>query len=204
LLVGLTHQDESRGPEGQTPLFPFVVIGAGDGTALTAFGNEPFTPFNLLRYTTFQVQDSVTKFAKNHSITFGGNLEKFHSDNSFYFGIQSAYSYNSLADFYADANGYLANPNRTVSPVQLSIFQVKYLLQPGQTTPPLQPLDVLYAGGYIQDEWRPRTNLTVTGGLRIDVPKFGNTAFDNPAADVLTFRDQDGSSVHYNSGALPG
>src|SRR6185369_8160407 len=52
-------------------------------------------------------------------------------------------------------------------------------------------------------EWRPRANLTVTGGLRIDVPKFGNTAFDNPAADALTFRDQDGSAVHYNSGALP-
>ena len=202
LLVGYTHQDESRGPQGQTPLFPFVVIGAGDGTALTAFGNEPFTPFNLLRYNTFQVQDSVTKFAKNHSITFGGNVEKFHSDNSFYFGIQSAYSYNSLADFYTDANSYLANPNRTVAAAP-NRFQVKYLLQPGQTTPPLQPLDVIYAGGYIQDEWRPKTNLTVTAGLRIDVPKFGNTAFPNPAADALTFRDQDGSPVKYSTGALP-
>ena len=81
---------------------------------------------------------------------------------------------------------------------------MKYLLQPGQTTPPLQPLDVIYAGGYIQDEWRPKTNLTVTAGLRIDVPKFGNTAFDNPVADNLTFRDQDGSPVKYNTGALPG
>jgi hypothetical protein len=141
LLIGYTKQDESR---AQINLFPFVVIGAGDGSALTSFGSEPFTPFNLLFYHTFQVQDSVTMFKKNHSITFGGNLEKFHSDNSFYFGIQSAYSYNTLADFYADANSYLANPNRTVSPVQLSIFQVKYLLQPGQTTPPLQPLDVTY------------------------------------------------------------
>jgi hypothetical protein len=202
LLVGLTHQDESRGDKGQVPLFPFVVIGAGDGSALTAFGNEPFTPYNLLRYSTFQMQDSVTKFAKNHSITFGGNFEKFHSDNSFYFGIQSAYSYNTLADFYADANGFLANPNRTVAAAP-SRFQVKYLLQPGQTTPPMQPLDVVYAGGYIQDEWRPQTNLTVTSGLRIDVPKFGNTGFDNPIADTLTFRDQDGSPVKYNSGALP-
>ena len=200
LLIGYTKQDESR---AQINLFPFVVIGAGDGSALTSFGSEPFTPFNLLFYHTFQVQDSVTMFKKNHSITFGGNLEKFHSDNSFYFGIQSAYSYNTLADFYADANGYLANPNRTVSPVQLSIFQVKYLLQPGQTTPPLQPLDVTYGGGYIQDEWRPKANLTVTAGLRVDVPMFGNTAFDNPAADALTFRDQDGSPVQYNSGALP-
>ena len=200
LLIGYTKQDESR---AQINLFPFVVIGAGDGSALTSFGSEPFTPFNLLFYHTFQVQDSVTMFKKNHSITFGGNLEKFHSDNSFYFGIQSAYSYNSLSDFYADANSYLANPNRTVSPVQLSIFQVKYLLQPGQTTPPLQPLDVTYGGAYIQDEWRPKANLTVTAGLRVDMPKFGNTAFDNPAADALTFRDQDGSPVKYNSGALP-
>ena len=209
LLVGYTHQDESRGPQGQTPLFPFVVIGDGLAPAgsaavsYTAFGSEPFTPYNLLRYNTFQVQDSVTKFAKNHSITFGGNLEKFHSDNSFYFGIQSAYSYHSLADFYADANSYLANPNRTVAAGHANRFQVKYLLQPGQTTPPLQPLDVIYAGGYIQDEWRPQTNLTVTAGIRIDAPKFGNTAFDNPVADNLTFRDQDGSAVKYNTGALP-
>src|SRR3954463_8231696 len=200
LLVGYTKQDESR---ADIQLFPFVVISDGSGSPYTSFGSEPFTPYNLLRYGTFQMQDSVTKFAKNHSLTFGGTFEKFHSDNSFYFGIQSAYSYNTLNDFYTDANSYLANPNRTVSPVNLLGFQVKYLLQPGQTTPPMQPLDVIYGGGYVQDEWRPRANLTVTSGIRIDVPKFGNTAFDNPVADALTFRDQNGSPVKYNTGALP-
>ena len=43
----------------------------------------------------------------------------------------------------------------------------------------------------------------MTAGLRVDVPRFGNTAFPNPAADALTFRDQDGSPVRYNTGALP-
>jgi len=202
MIIGYTHQDESRGDRGQVPAFPFVVIGDGNGGALTAFGNEPFTPYNLLRYNTFQLQDSVTKFAKNHSITFGGNLEKFHSDNSFYFGIQSAYSYNTLNDFYTDAASYLANTSRTTA-AAANRFQVKYLLQPGQTTPPMQPLDVIYAGGYIQDEWRPKANITVTAGLRVDVPRFGNTAFDNPVADTLSFRDQDGSSIKYNTGKLP-
>jgi Carboxypeptidase regulatory-like domain len=200
LIVGHTFNDESR---EQINLFPFVVIGDGAGSAYTAFGSEPFTPYNLLTYKQFQLQDSVTKVVKNHSWTFGGAFEKFHSDNSFYFGIQSAYSYASLADFYADANGFLANPNRTVSPVSLLNFQVKYLLQPGQTVPPLQPLDVAYATAYGQDEWRPRPNVTVTAGLRVDVPRFGNTAFDNPFADALTFRDQDGSPVKYSTGSLP-
>ena len=146
----------------------------------------------------------MTKFAKNHSITFGGTVEKFHSDNSFYFGIQSAYSYNSLADFYADANGFLANPNRTVvagDAEQLpgevpARSRVRRRRRSSRSTS-------VYAGGYVQDEWRPKANLTVTAGLRIDVPKFGNTAFDNPVADALTFRDQDGSPVQYNTGALP-
>ena len=200
LIIGNSVFDE---PRQQISLFPFVVIGAGDGSAYTSFGSEPFTPFNLLNYKTFQFQDTVTKFTKNHSLTFGTSIEKFHSDNSFYFGVQSSYTYNTLADFYADANSYLANPNRTVSPVNLPIFQVKYLLQPGQTTPPLQQLDVWYAGGYVQDQFRPAGNFTVTTGLRIDVPTFGNTAFDNPLADALTFRNQNSSPVQYNTGALP-
>ncbi len=200
LIVGYTFQDESR--DQLSTLFPFVVIGDGVGNPITSFGSEPFTPFNLLSYKTFQAQDSFTKYSKNHSLTFGGAVEKFHSDNSFYFGLQSAYSYNSLTDFYADANGYLADRNRTVA-AAANRFQTRYLLQPGQTTPPMQPLDVFYSSAYVQDEWRPRTNLTVTGGIRMDIPKFGNTAFPNPAADALTFRDQDGSPVKYTTDSLP-
>src|SRR5262249_53816572 len=102
-----------------------------------------------------------------------------------------------------DANGYLANPNRTVSPVS-NRFVVRFSALQGQTTgAPIQPLTVWYSSGYVQDEWRPRANLTVTAGLRVDVPRFENTFFDNPAADALTFRDQDGSSITYNTGAIP-
>ena len=62
---------------------------------------------------------------------------------------------------------------------------------------PVQPLEVWYGGGYVQDEWRPLSNLTVTAGLRVDVAAFGNTAYANPAADALTFRDESGQPVQY-------
>ncbi len=102
LLIGDTFQDESR---ADIALFPFVVIGDGAGGVLTSFGSEPFTPYNLLRYPTFQAQDSVTKYMGNHSLTFGGAVEKFHSDNSFYFGIQSCV-------LVCDARGFLRRRQR--------------------------------------------------------------------------------------------
>src|SRR5262245_17371313 len=42
VIIGYTHQDESRGDIGK--LFPFVDILDGSGTAYTSFGSEPFTP----------------------------------------------------------------------------------------------------------------------------------------------------------------
>src|SRR5262245_23500014 len=200
LIIGYTHQDESRGDIGK--LFPFIDILDSNNVAYTSVGSEPFTPNNELRYNTFQAQDSFTKFGKKHSLTFGGSIEKYHSENVFFPGKQSAYVYNSLADFYTDLNGFLANPNRTVSPVTLRRFQVRYTNIPGQSKP-IQPLDVWYSGGYVQDEWRPGGNLTITAGLRVDVAKFGDTAYANANVDGLTFRDEAGNPVKYSTGKLP-
>jgi hypothetical protein len=201
LIVGYTTSDESR-KTITPPWFPLVEIRSG-GTNYTTLGFEPFTPDNQLRYHSYQLQDNYTVYLPAHALTFGVSVEKYHSTNVFFPGAQSVYVYNSLADFYTDANGYLANPARTTSPVTLRRFQVRYSNIPGQSEP-VQPLDVLYAGAYAQDEWRPIPNLTLTGGLRIDAPHFDNTAYDNASADTMTFRDASGAAVHYNTGSLPG
>jgi outer membrane receptor protein involved in Fe transport len=201
--AGYTTQDESRGTRASTDsLFPLVDIREG-GTPYTSFGFEPFTVNNELRYQTFQIQDNFTKFSNRHSLTFGGYLEKYHSDNVF-FGCcpQGAWAYNSLADFYTDANGYLANPNRTTTPVTAAAFTIRWANIPGLEKP-LQPLDVWYYAGYAQDEWRPRSNLTLTAGVRFDVSQFENTAYQNASADALTFRDETGAPVQFQTGEMP-
>ncbi len=200
LIGGYTYQDESRNSRGA--LFPLVEILDGQGAGYTSFGFEPFTPNNELRYNTFQLQNNFTKFGERHSFTFGATFEKYHSENVFFPGKQSVYVYNTLADFYTDANGYLANPNRTTSPVTLRRFQVRYLNVPG-VDKPIQPLDVIYAGGYAQDDWQIGPNLKVTAGVRFDVPSFGDTGYANTDADARTFRDENGNAVQYVSAKLP-
>jgi hypothetical protein len=199
LIVGYTYQDESRASRGE--VFPLVDIWEG-GQSYTSFGSEPFTPNNELRYKTFQLQNNFTRFGNRHSLTFGASLERYESENVFFSLSQSVYVYNSLADFYTDANHHLANPNRTTSPVTLRRFQVRYMNIPGMEKP-IQPLEVWYTGAYVQDQWRPRTNVTLTGGLRFDVPTFGDTGFPNPEADNLVFRDEAGRPAQYSTGELP-
>jgi hypothetical protein len=199
LTVGYSHHDESRGPIEK--LFPFVDI-LQSGTTYTSFGSEPFTPNNELRYSNFQLQDNFTTHRGNHALVFGVSVQRYESENVFFPGSQSVYTYNSLADFYTDARDHLANPNRTTSPVTLRRFQVRWMNIPGLTKP-VQPLEVWYTGVYAQDEWKPTRNLKLIYGLRLDVPFFGETGFGNANADGLTFREEDGSSIQYSTGKLP-
>ena len=199
-IVGFTSNDESRESKGS--FFPTVDI-LKDGVTYINFGFEPFTPANQLRYKTLQVQDNFSIYTARHDITLGFAAQKYRSENVFFPGSQSVYVYNSLADFYADANGFLSNPNRTSSPVSLRRFEVRYNNIPGQVEP-LQPLEVTYAGAYVQDEWRATNRLKLTLGLRFDVPFFGETGYQNTAANALTFLDEKGQAAKYRTETLPG
>jgi len=199
MIIGYTENDESRDSRGS--LFPMVDI-LNASQVYTTFGFEPFTPNNELRYNSFQFQNNFTIYGNNHDLTFGVSVERYKSENVFFPGSQSAYVYNSLADFYTDANDFLANPNRTVSPVSLRRFQVRWNNIPGQEKP-VQPLEVTFAGVYAQDEWRATEDLKVTFGLRVETPTFGNTAAANAQVDGLNFRDETGATVQYSTSKLP-
>ncbi len=199
LIIGYTFQDESRKSRGQ--MFPLVDILEG-GNVYTTFGFEPFTPNNELRYKTFQVQNNFSYFMDNHTLTFGFSAERYESENIFFPGSQSVYVYNSLADFYRDANDHLANPNRIVSPVNLRRFQVRWSNIPGLEKP-VQPLKVFYAGIYGQDDWQVNDKLKITAGLRVDVPFFGKGEYINPDVPNLAFRDENGNEVRFNTEKLP-
>ncbi|WP_026952982.1 TonB-dependent receptor [Algoriphagus mannitolivorans] len=199
LIVGYTFQDESRGYKGE--FFPMVDI-LNNGTTYTSFGFEPFTPNNELRYKTFQVQNNLQIFAGKHTFTLGFSYEKYQSENVFFPGSQSAYVYNSLEDFYKDANNFLANGNSVPSGVNLRRFQVRWNNIPGSEKP-VQPLEVDYVGFYAQDEIQIANNFKATLGLRMDIPYFGETALRNQAVEALTFRNSESAYVNFRTDKLP-
>jgi hypothetical protein len=199
LIAGYTYNDESR--ESRGTMFPLVEI-LDNTTNYTTFGFEPFTPNNELRYKTYQLQNNLTWYLTNHYLTFGISGERYESENVFFPGSQSVYVYNSLADFYTDANAYLQNPNRDSTTITLRRFQVRWSNIPGQTKP-IQPLKVIYAGAYAQDEWQVNRKLKLTVGLRVDIPFFEETGYQNANADALSFRDENGNTVKYETKKLP-
>lgn len=199
LIVGYTYQDESRGFKGS--FFPMVDILQEDRT-YTSFGFEPFTPNNELRYKTFQIQNNLQIFKGKHTITAGFSYENYQSENVFFPGSQSAYVYNSLEDFYADANNFLENGNTVPSGVDLRRFQVRWNNIPGSEKP-VQPLKVNYFGLYGQDEIQVRSNFKATIGLRIDVPFFSQTALRNEDVEDLDFVNPSGSTVQFRTDQLP-
>lgn len=196
LIIGYTYNDESRDSRGT--LFPFVDILEG-GSTYTSFGFEPFTPNNELRYKSFQFQDNLSYYLGDHSLTFGVSAERYQSENVFFPGKQSVYVYNSLQDFYDDANGYLSG---TPSSVTLRRFQVRWSNIPGQEKP-VQPLKVWYTGAYAQDQWQVTDNLNVIAGVRVDLPLFEETGFHNAEVDTMVFMDENGKAVSYRTDKMP-
>ena len=209
LLVAYSKHDESRNSRGQ--FFPLVDIREGAAT-YTSFGFEPFTPNNELRYNSTQLQNNFSIYRDRHELTFGVSAEKYESENVFFQGAQSVYVYNSLADFYTDADDFIATCgansanwstcSRATSPVTLNKFEVAWNNIQGMEKP-LQPLEVFYAGIYAQDQWRMNDKVRLTFGLRLDRPSFGNTAFVNTQVDAMDFRNADGATVKYSTSKLP-
>jgi len=130
--------------------------------------------------TQFQLGDDVSKSIGNHTLKFGAKYHKnYVSDHDF--GVfSSGYELPfSLADF---ANG--GDP--AGAGAQGGIFIKSY------ATALNQPIRLYEAAGYIQDDWKVKSNLTISPGLRLEhasVPTCVTLCFSNigvPFSDIGT------------------
>jgi Carboxypeptidase regulatory-like domain len=148
------------------PDFPLVDIIGPNGSTLTTFGPDPFTKNNRLDQDVYQLNDNISMYLRNHTVTVGTANELYHFNNVFTQVINGVYKYNSLADFYADAQ---PSTTGTKAPAQ---YTVQYVAVPGGPSATAANWSALQLGFFAQDEYTGIKNLKVTGGLRVDIPMY--------------------------------
>ena len=221
MTFGYTANRDFRGLKGGN--FPLVDIQDGSSPLTTApasatsplpsaessqslnyisFGNDPFTPNNLLSTNTWQFSDNLTAYLGKHTLSAGLSFESFTFTNGFTPLINGVYTFNNLTDFYSAANGYLSNPNATYSPVFMRNYRANFSNLPGGG-PWLVTTKARQIAAYIQDDINLEPNFSLTYGIRFEVPFFSGSGYANPEVDGFSFIDNNLQSTKLSTSQLP-
>ncbi|WP_026211617.1 TonB-dependent receptor [Lewinella cohaerens] len=154
-VLGITSVRDDRDPIGND--FPYLIIFDGDGQI--RLGSEQFSTANLLDQDIVTVTNNFKLYKNAHTITIGTHNEFSSFNNVFVRQNFGVYEFSSIDAFL---NGDNADE-----------FYRSYSLVDdvtGDETSAAASFNALQLGVYIQDEWTPNDKLTLTAGIRLDVP----------------------------------
>jgi hypothetical protein len=200
LIFGFTANRDYRKEKALT--FATVDILDGNDRNYITFGSEPFTPNNILNTDTWQISDNLSIYKGKHVISMGVNFESFKFFNQFTPSINGQYMFKTLEDFYTSANAYLANPNMATNPVQLRRYALTYSNLPGGGLWNAET-HANNIGFYLQDDVPLNDRLSLTYGVRFDVPFFTGSGFVNTEVDGFNFVDEEGNPTKLSTSELP-
>jgi hypothetical protein len=179
LLFSLNRIRDKREPNVTTPLIIVQNFTAADGSGFYSLqsGAERFSQGNELDQDIWELTDNVTIPINNHRITIGTRNEIYKVRNLFAQSSYGVWTFDNLANFqsgtveqYESAGDLGAGIAATFT---AGIF-----------------------GVYAQDQWQATPHITITAGVRVDVPTF----FDKPTFDPRVAAD--GFNTDIPSGQL--
>ncbi|MBI4625107.1 MAG: TonB-dependent receptor [Verrucomicrobia bacterium] len=141
--------------------------GAAITNGAVYFGTEFSRQLNAITTKTRNATFAADYSMGDHTFMFGGDYEKTEITNKFVQAFLGSYTFTNPAAWTAG----------TASNLQVAV------LAPGATVDDaIARFDLGMYGLYFQDTWKPSTQLTLVGGLRLDYPEFSN----NPKAIPTT------------------
>ncbi|MEP6794714.1 MAG: carboxypeptidase regulatory-like domain-containing protein, partial [Saprospiraceae bacterium] len=204
LQAGFTSFKDSRDPFS-TP-FPVLNIGK-DGVRYIVAGHEPFSIHNILDQDVLQLSDNFDLYLKGNTITLGGSLEKFSFDNSFNLTGYGARVF--FPDIPIEAvDSVLTSPDFHK---EVADAQASFDANNANNTWALAETDMGQMAFYAQDEWAMSDRLSITLGIRADIPLY----FDTPTKvqenidrnccydPTIVYYDEQGNPVTFDHTVLP-
>ena len=204
LQVGYTSFRDSRDPFSSP--FPVVNINR-DGIRYIVAGHEPFSINNVLDQDVIQFTNNFDIYTGNHTFTVGTSLERFDFNNSFNLdgyggtfgpGFESTQAFldavenGDFSTAVADATATFDNNNANDSWALAETNVGQWAL-------------------YGQDRWAVNDQLTLTLGIRMDLPLYFDTDEKiqenidrNCCYDPsITYFDEDGTPIKFDHTVLP-
>lgn len=187
-MIGYTEFRDKRNPHSAP--FPVIDIFDANGNLSISAGSEMFSTNNVLNQNVFQFTNNLTYYSNKHTLTAGINYEQFYFENSFNLFYYPWYTY--------DLAGFLATTRADVD--------YNADVQNAQKNDPFWAyVKVGQLGLYVQDEINPSDNLSLTFGLRVDMPVYLNEIPDD-VANVVAFDkwiDEEGNPATIDPSAWP-
>src|SRR6266478_5646852 len=166
LIVGYSTINDARNVPVRAPEVGVGVNMGGTVRAVT-FGTEQFSPDNLLDQKIFEAVNNLTIPKGAHTFTVGGRLDFTHIFNNFAQGEFGVYTFPTIAALeagrpsgYAVAYANSRNPSDIPADFHVRMYSL-----------------------YGQDQWAVNNRLTITAGLRADIPSLPDHPSQN---DTLT------------------
>lgn len=156
LILGYTKVNDDRDAIGKD--FPHVFIEDG-GSNLIRFGTEEFSTANALEQDIFTLTNNFKWYNGNHTFTIGTHNEFYSIYNLFIGQNYGTYRFGSLDDFLNQ------NPAKEYDRSYSLVDELT-----GDGSAAAADFNAMQLGFYVQDEWSINKNLTLTGGIRLDVP----------------------------------
>jgi hypothetical protein len=170
-LVGFNKIRDERNIS--TPnLFPEMAVGvvpvgatgsaATNANAVITFGTEQFSVGNLATQDITEFQDNVTIPMQAHTFTLGARYEEVKIYNNFPQALGGVWRFTNIAALNAlTPSGYAVGiPNSGNLEDVPAVFKTRM------------------PSAYVQDQWT-NNNLTITAGIRADMPRFVSSPLDN-------------------------
>ncbi len=164
LILNYTTIRDKRSTQDQ--LFPQINVAINGGYRFLA-GTERFSGANALDQDIIEITNNLTWYSGKHTFTIGMHNEFFKFSNIFIRDFYGAWEFASLDDFEIGKASRYGHSYYNNNPGE------KWAAEFG----------VSQIGGYIGDNWAVMPNLTLTLGLRLDVPILNDIPAANPLVE---------------------